>query len=58
MHAVDGFSLTWLTLAMERCHVPFKIERADYVCNWLDHVLSEYHQGTEVEWEARIYAKW
>lgn len=43
---------------MERCHVPFKIERVDYVCNWLDHVLSEYRQGTEIEWEDRIYAKW
>lgn len=43
---------------MERCHVPFKIERVDYVFNWLDHVLSPYRQGTEMEWENRIYAKW
>ncbi|KIM54591.1 hypothetical protein SCLCIDRAFT_1221796 [Scleroderma citrinum Foug A] len=49
--------ITWAVRAMERCHVPFKIERVDYVCNWLDHVLSEYREGTEIEWEDRIYAK-
>ncbi|KAG6337316.1 hypothetical protein ID866_1778 [Astraeus odoratus] len=49
--------ITWAVRAMERCHVPFKIQRIDYVCNWLDHVLSQYRQGTEIEWENRIYAK-
>ncbi|KAL4073254.1 ras guanine nucleotide exchange factor domain-containing protein [Scleroderma yunnanense] len=49
--------ITWAVRAMERCHVPFKIERIDYVCSWLDHVLSEFREGTETEWENRIYAK-
>lgn len=43
---------------MEKCHAPFRIQRADYICDWLEHVLSEYLVGTEVEWEKRIYDNW
>ena len=43
---------------MEKCHAPFKIQRIDYVCDWLEHVLSEYLVGTEAEWENRIYHNW
>ncbi|KAF8555738.1 ras GEF [Imleria badia] len=47
--------ITWAVRAMEKCHAPFKIQRVDYICDWLEHVLSEYLVGTEVEWETRIY---
>lgn len=43
---------------MEKCHTPFKIRRVDYICDWLEHVLSEYLVGTEAEWERRIYSNW
>lgn len=43
---------------MEKCHAPFKIQRVDYICDWLEHVLSEYLVGTEAEWEKRIYDNW
>lgn len=43
---------------MEKCHAPFKVQRVDYICDWLEHVLSEYLVGTEVEWERRIYDNW
>ncbi|KAH7885337.1 ras guanine nucleotide exchange factor domain-containing protein [Phlebopus sp. FC_14] len=49
--------ITWAVRAMERCHVPFKIERVDYICDWLEHALSDYLGGTEMEWEQRIYDK-
>ncbi|KAG6377039.1 ras guanine nucleotide exchange factor domain-containing protein [Boletus reticuloceps] len=47
--------ITWAVRAMEKCHAPFKIQRVDYICDWLEHVLSEYLVGTEAEWETRIY---
>jgi hypothetical protein len=47
--------ITWAVRAMEKCHAPFKVQRVDYICDWLEHVLSEYLVGTEVEWERRIY---
>ena len=43
---------------MEKCHAPFKIQRVDYICDWLEYILSEYLLGTEVEWEKRIYDNW
>lgn len=43
---------------MEKCHAPFKIQRVDYICDWLEHVVSEYLVGTEAEWERRIYDNW
>ncbi|KAI6030536.1 ras guanine nucleotide exchange factor domain-containing protein [Pisolithus orientalis] len=49
--------ITWAVRAMERCHVPFKIQRVDYVCDWFEHVLAPYREGTEMEWENRIHAK-
>ncbi|KAF8133734.1 ras guanine nucleotide exchange factor domain-containing protein [Boletus edulis] len=50
--------ITWAVRAMEKCHAPFKIQRVDYICDWLEHVLSEYLVGTEAEWETRIYDNW
>ncbi|KAI6044829.1 ras guanine nucleotide exchange factor domain-containing protein [Pisolithus marmoratus] len=50
--------ITWAVRAMERCHVPFKIHRIDYVCNWFEHVLAPFREGSEMEWENRIHAKW
>ncbi|KAG9315835.1 ras guanine nucleotide exchange factor domain-containing protein [Chiua virens] len=47
--------ITWAVRAMEKCHAPFKIQRVDYICDWLEHVLSEYLVGSETEWEERIY---
>ncbi|KAI6122470.1 ras guanine nucleotide exchange factor domain-containing protein [Pisolithus croceorrhizus] len=49
--------ITWAVRAMERCHVPFKIHRIDYMCNWFEHVLAPFREGTEMEWENRIHAK-
>ncbi|KIJ17725.1 hypothetical protein PAXINDRAFT_9668 [Paxillus involutus ATCC 200175] len=47
--------ITWAVRAMEKCHAPFKIQRVDYICDWLEHMLSKYRAGTEAEWEERIY---
>ncbi|KAF8843415.1 ras GEF [Paxillus ammoniavirescens] len=47
--------IAWAVRAMEKCHNPFKIQRVDYVCDWLEHMLSKYRSGTEAEWEERIY---
>ncbi|KAF9221009.1 ras GEF [Gyrodon lividus] len=47
--------ITWAVRAMEKCHAPFRIHRVDYICDWLEHLLSGYLLGTEAEWEQRIH---
>jgi hypothetical protein len=42
---------------MERCHAPYHIQRVDYVCHWMEHVVCSYLSRPELEWEDIFYEK-
>ncbi|KAG2129478.1 ras guanine nucleotide exchange factor domain-containing protein [Suillus clintonianus] len=49
--------LTRAVRDMERCHIPYHIQRVDYVCQWMEQVICSYLSRPENEWEDIFYDK-